>query len=113
MNAPNLTVVVNHNFTRPRGSAVGVIRSSTSPCGNWSSADCHSFRRHLDARNLFVETQDGQGCLRHDKRQNVLRTCQVRMSLGKSLKVSQSMVSIGQVQCVASLPGRRKRSPLD
>ena len=40
-NAPNLTVVVNHNFTRPRGSAVGVFQTFHLPMRQVPRADCH------------------------------------------------------------------------
>ena len=103
-NAPSLTLVMNHKFTWLGGSDVWIGQTFNVTMGKVLQRGLPRFRGHVDARNFFVESQNGQLRLRHDKRQNVLRTCQVRMSFCQPLGRSQSMVSICQIQRVASLP---------
>ena len=110
--APCAPLVVHDDFTRPCGCHLGVIQTFQVTMRELVECGLPLVQRHLDARNLFVETQDGQGCLGHHKGQNALSACQCWMSLGKSLRRGEAMVAISQVQRAACLPGFGKRSPL-
>ena len=76
---------MNHNFTWLGGSDVWIGQTFHVPMGKVLEGGLPRFSGHFDARDFFVESQNGQLRFWHHKCQNLLRSCHFGMSFGQTL----------------------------